>query len=139
MDTVDKKTRSKIMSKIRSKNTKPELLVRKYIFSKGYRYRIHNKNLPGNPDISIKKYKIAIFINGCFWHGHDCDIGHLPKSNADFWREKIEKNRKRDLQKETELLDLQYSVYTIWECELTKNKIESTLSKLIDFLTEKMK
>jgi len=139
MDTVDKKTRSEIMSKIRSKNTKPELLVRKFLFSKGYRYRIHNKKLPGSPDIVFTKNKIAIFINGCFWHGHDCDIFHLPKSNVEYWKEKLDKNRERDLVKKDELLKLDYKVYTIWECELVKSKIDETFNNLIDFLVQNKK
>lgn len=84
------------MSKISSKDTKPEILVRKFLFSKGFRYRINVKTLPGKPDIVLPKYKTIIFVNGCFWHGHNCKKGKLPSSNTDFWKEKISNNKSRD-------------------------------------------
>ena len=86
MDIVSKKKRSEIMSKIRSKNTKPEMTVRKYLSSKGYRYRLHDKKLPGKPDIVLKKKKIAIQVRGCFWHGHNCKLAHYPKTNRKYWK-----------------------------------------------------
>ena len=96
MDTVSKKKRSEIMSKIRGKNTKPEIIVRKYLFSKGHRYRLHDKKLPGKPDIVMKKKKIAIQVRGCFWHGHSCKLANYPKTNRKYWKDKIDNNRKRD-------------------------------------------
>ena len=87
------------MSKISSKDTKPEILVRKFLFSKGFRYRINVKTLPGKPDIVLPKYKTIIFVNGCFWHGHNCKKGKLPSSNTDFWKEKISNNKSRDAKK----------------------------------------
>ena len=111
--------RSDIMSKIGGKNTKPEILVRKFLFSKGFRYRINVKTLPGKPDIVLPKYKTVIFINGCFWHGHNCKKGKLPSSNIDFWREKISNNKSR--------------VIIIWQCEISKinNRIK-ILNKLLE-------
>ena len=95
-DIFSSQKRSDIMSKISGKNTKPEILVRKFLFSKGFRYRINVKTLPGKPDIVLPKYKTVIFINGCFWHGHNCKKGKLPSSNIDFWKEKISNNKSRD-------------------------------------------
>ena len=94
MDIWDKKKRSDVMAKIRSKDTKPEWIVRRYLYSRGYRYRKNVKGLPGTPDIVLRKYGIVIFIHGCFWHGHEVD-GHIPHSNVDFWRKKIERNKQR--------------------------------------------
>ena len=95
-DIFSQTKRSDIMSKISSKDTKPEILVRKFLFSKGFRYRINVKTLPGKPDIVLPKYKTIIFVNGCFWHGHNCKKGKLPSSNTDFWKEKISNNKSRD-------------------------------------------
>lgn len=116
------------MSRIRSKDTKPELIVRKYLWSRGYRYRKNDKRLPGTPDIVLKKYATVIFIHGCFWHGHD----HIrfPKTNADFWRKKIERNRQRDEEDKQKLKDMGWSVMTVWECQLKKDKREHTLREI---------
>ncbi len=105
------------MSKIRSRDTKPEWIVRRFLFSRGYRYRKNFKGLPGTPDIVLRKYGIVIFIHGCFWHGHDID-GHIPRSNTEFWRNKIERNKRRDIQNKEALKKLGWSVMTIWECQL---------------------
>ena len=131
MDNHDKKTRSYNMSMIRSKNTKPEELVRKYLFSQGFRYRKNVRKLPGCPDIVLPKYKTVIFVNGCFWHGHkDCKYFVWPKSNTEYWYQKIESNVKRD-KKNRELLKKQgWQVLTVWECELKKGKATETLKKL---------
>ncbi|MDE6345710.1 MAG: very short patch repair endonuclease [Muribaculaceae bacterium] len=117
MDVWDKKKRSVVMSKIRSRDTKPEWIVRRFLFSRGYRYRKNFKGLPGTPDIVLRKYGIVIFIHGCFWHGHDID-GHIPRSNTEFWRNKIERNKRRDIQNKEALKKLGWSVMTIWECQL---------------------
>ena len=107
MDVHDKKTRSYNMSQIKGKNTKPEELVRKYLFSQGFRYRKNDKRLPGSPDIVLPKYKTVIFINGCFWHGHrDCKYFVWPKSNGEFWRNKIYSNIERILERRSNLQDL---------------------------------
>src|SRR3989344_1575669 len=97
MDKIDAATRSRNMARIKAKNTKPELLLRKLLFSSGYRYRLHYR-LKGKPDIVFPKKKVAIFVNGCFWHGHGCKVDHISKSNTDFWIQKIDKNRNRDIE-----------------------------------------
>jgi DNA mismatch endonuclease (patch repair protein) len=120
--------RSYNMSRIHSKDTKPELIVRKYLWNLGYRYRKNDKRLPGTPDIVLKKYATVIFIHGCFWHGHE----HItwPKTNAEFWRKKIERNRQRDEEDKQKLKSMGWSVMTIWECQLTKKKREHTLREI---------
>lgn len=117
MDKISVSARSRNMSKIRSKNTKPEILLRKALFAKGLRYRIHY-NLPGKPDIVFPSKKIAIFVHGCFWHGHGCKIDHSPRSNKTFWKEKIKMNRIRDKRNETLLKANNWETLTYWECEI---------------------
>ena len=132
-DIFSSQKRSDIMSKISGKNTKPEILVRKFLFSKGFRYRINVKTLPGKPDIVLPKYKTVIFINGCFWHGHNCKKGKLPSSNIDFWKEKISNNKSRDDKKSDLLVKLGWKVIIIWQCEISKidNRIK-ILNKLLE-------
>lgn len=123
--------RSFNMSQIRSKNTKPEELVRKYLFSKGYRYRKNDSRLPGKPDIVLPKYKTVIFVNGCFWHGHEgCRYFVWPKNNADFWKAKISGNIQRDSQCHHRLTEQGWKVIVIWECELKKANRDATLDGL---------
>ena len=129
MDIWDKKKRSVVMSKIRSRDTKPEWIVRRYLFSRGYRYRKNVKGLPGTPDIVLRKYGIVIFIHGCFWHGHEID-GHIPHSNSEFWRKKIERNKLRDARDKEELKKLGWQVMTVWECQLKPNVREKTLLEI---------
>lgn len=133
MDVHDKKTRSYNMSQIKGKDTKPEEMVRKYLFAQGFRFRKNDKKLPGTPDIVLPKYKTVIFVNGCFWHGHEgCKYFVWPKSNPDFWKKKIETNISRDLQK-IELLQSQgWRVITVWECELKPVNRDARCKKLID-------
>lgn len=139
-DNLSKEVRSYNMRQIKAKNTKPEILVRKFLFSKGYRYRIHDKKLPGKPDIVLPKYKIVILINGCFWHGHEgCGYYILPKTNTDWWVAKIEKNKLRDVENQTKLLNKGWNILTIFECDLkssnrleTLNRIEQNLKNFID-------
>ncbi len=120
------------MSRIRGKNTKPEILVRKFLFSKGFRYRLHDKKLPGKPDIILPKYKAVIFINGCFWHGHqDCKYFTVPKSHTEWWLNKISRNQENDLISNSLLSAKNYRVITVWECQLKKNLMEETLQNLI--------
>ena len=129
------KQRSYNMSRIHSKDTSPELIVRKFLFSKGIRYRIHVSTLSGKPDIVIRKLKIIIFINGCFWHGHkECVLAKIPKSNTDFWIDKIKNNIMRDAKNNTNLKNSGWDLITIWECELTSMNKEKTLNKLMKFL-----
>lgn len=130
-DMFSKEQRSRCMSHIRSKNTKPELIVRKYLFSRGFRYRIHVKSLPGTPDIVLPKYSTCIFINGCFWHGHEgCKYFILPKTRTDWWKTKIERNIKRDKEERIQLRDLGWHVIQVWECQLKPNKKEETLNSI---------
>ena len=125
-------TRSYNMSQIKGKNTKPEMLVRKFLFSKGFRYRLHVKNLPGNPDIVLPKYKTVIFVNGCFWHGHKgCRYFVLPKTRTEWWLQKIKGTWLRDKEAEIKLQVLGWKVIVIWECELKNIKKEDRLTKLI--------
>lgn len=132
-DIFSSQKQSDIMSKISGKNTKPEILVRKFLFSKGFRYRINVKTLPGKPDIVLPKYKTVIFINGCFWHGHNCKKGKLPSSNIDFWKEKISNNKSRDDKNSDLLVKLGWKVIIIWQCEVSKidNRIK-ILNKLLE-------
>lgn len=130
IDKHSKEIRSFNMSQIRSKDTKPEILVRKYLFSKGFRYRKNVKYLPGTPDIVLPKYKTVIFVNGCFWHMHNCENFVMPKSNIDYWKRKLENNVLSDKKNYQKLKILGWSILTIWECELKKNKVNKTLISL---------
>lgn len=130
-DNHSKEVRSINMSHIRSTNSKPEEIVRKYLFAEGFRYRKNVKKLPGCPDIVLSKYKTVIFVNGCFWHKHDCPRFVWPSSNQDYWRPKILRNIERDNQSRKELETLGWKVITVWECELKKNVLNETLGKLI--------
>ncbi len=134
-DVHDIETRSYNMSQIRSKNTKPEMIVRKYLFSKGFRYKIHDKRLPGKPDIVLPKYRTVIFVHGCFWHGHEgCKYFSIPKTNSDWWKEKIQKNKKLDI-KYLHALEFEgWKVMRIFECELKSQTIERTLLQLVNDL-----
>lgn len=123
MDVHDKKTRSYNMSCIKGKNTKPEEKVRKYLFSQGFRYRKNYKKLPGTPDIVLPRYRTVIFVNGCFWHGHEgCRYFVIPKTNTEFWLNKIEANRERDKRKTDALIALGWNVIVVWECQLKNDR-----------------
>lgn len=118
-DTMTPEQRSRCMAAIKGKDTKPELIVRKYLFSRGLRFRIQVSKLPGKPDIVLPKYKTVIFVNGCFWHGHEgCKYFRLPKSNVEFWKEKIERNVARDVRNEAELKAQGWRVLRVWECDI---------------------
>ena len=117
---------------IKGKNTKPEIIVRKYLFKAGLRFRVHVKNLPGKPDIVLPKYKTVIFVNGCFWHGHDdCQYYVVPKTRTDWWLKKIARNKELDFESLLKLTSAGWQVYTVFECELKKEKINQTLSQLL--------
>ena len=130
--------RSRNMAAIKGKDTKPEMIVRKYLFSRGLRYRVNNRKLPGSPDIVLKKYKTVVFVDGCFWHGHkDCKYFRLSKSNVDFWRHKIAMNVSRDYANNVDLKLAGWKVIRIWECEIkTKTKREEVLQHLYANITQ---
>ena len=128
-DTKTPAERSENMSRIRSTNTKPEEIVRKYLFSHGFRYRKNDKRYPGKPDIVLPKYRTIIFVNGCFWHMHGCSRSRLPRSNEEYWKPKIERNIKRDAENKQKLEAAGWNVIIVWECELKKRTSEERLSR----------
>ena len=130
-DNLSSEDRRKNMSHIRSKNSKPEELVRKYLFAHGFRYRKNVAKLPGKPDIVLPKYCTVIFVNGCFWHKHDCPRFVWPASNTEYWTKKILGNVERDLANHKLLEDAGWKVLTVWECELKKDRAEYTLEVLV--------
>ena len=130
MDNVTKKKRSEIMSRIRSKNTKPEMAVRKYLSSRGYKYRLHDKKLPGKPDIVLKWKKIAIQVRGCFWHGHNCKLANYPKTNRKYWKDKINNNRKRDRKNDRLIKKMGYQLIVINECKIRNKKLNIKFNRL---------
>jgi len=129
MDIWDKERRSRCMASIHSKDTKPELTVRRYLYSHGYRFRKNVRRLPGSPDIVLRKYGIVIFVHGCFWHGHETHI-HIPKSNKEYWAAKIARNRRRDEECKEKLRQMGWSVITVWECQLTPRLRVRTLAEI---------
>lgn len=136
VDKVNQEQRRLNMSHIRNKETKIEIKVRKWLYRNGLRYRKNNRMILGTPDISIAKYKIAIFINGCFWHGHEgCKLASVPKTNTEFWTNKINKNKERDIRVETELKKQGWNVIIIWECQLGKD-FEITMNNLYSQINE---
>ncbi len=134
-DVHTKEQRSYNMSRIRNKDTKPEMVVRKFLFSKGFRYRLHAKNLPGKPDIVLPKYKTVVFINGCFWHGHEaCKFYVVPKTRTDWWLSKINNNKEKD-QKVIQVFKAKgWQIITVWECQLKKEAKEITLNNLAEMI-----
>jgi DNA mismatch endonuclease (patch repair protein) len=119
------------MSKVHSNATKPEIIVRRWLWSHGYRYRLNVKSIPGKPDIVLRKYRTAIFVNGCFWHGHEgCSKYVIPKSNTEFWTSKIERNKERDEKEYEALQEAGWQVIVIWECQLKKAKTEGIMRKV---------
>ncbi|RQO40181.1 very short patch repair endonuclease [Chryseobacterium sp. KBW03] len=131
-DVHSKEIRSFNMSKIKGKNTKPELLVRKFLFSQGFRYRLHDKKLPGKPDIILPKYKTVIFVNGCFWHGHEgCKYFVVPKTRTEWWLDKINRNIEKDKENKIILTNTGWKVIEIWECELKASVRDIHLDNII--------
>lgn len=137
-DNHTKEVRSMNMSHIRSVNSKPEEMVRKYLFAKGLRYRKNVRSLPGKPDIVLRKYKTVIFVNGCFWHKHDCGRFVLPSSNTDYWIKKISGNVERDVNNIAKLEAQGWRVLTIWECQLKKKVAGRNLAKLYESIINKI-
>jgi DNA mismatch endonuclease, patch repair protein len=132
MDRISPEIRSKNMSRIRSKNTVPELMFRKALYNRGYRYRIHFK-LPGRPDVVFVSKRLVIFIHGCFWHGHDCKLNHIPKTHSDFWKNKVAKNRERDALNILKLKESGWQVLVFWECEIL-TRLEKVLKKTLSVI-----
>jgi DNA mismatch endonuclease (patch repair protein) len=132
-DIFSKAKRSEIMSKISGKETKPEIIVRKHLFSHGFRYRKNEKKLPGKPDIVLPKYKTVIFVHGCFWHGHqNCKKSALPQTNHEFWENKIQKNIERDKSKQKELKKLGWKIITVWQCQIKSRELfEKTMKRTV--------
>lgn len=134
MDNVSEETRARMMSGIKGKNTRPELLVRRYLHARGLRYRLHDRNLAGSPDLVLKRFKVAIFVHGCFWHRHHgCRYATTPKTRREFWVSKLEKNRTRDEASQQKLLMQGWRVAVVWECDLRRSS-ETTLAGLHDFV-----
>lgn len=133
MDVFSREKRSQIMSRVSGRNTKPEIAVRSLLHNMGYRFRLHRKDLPGKPDITLPKYKKVIFVHGCFWHGHaDCPRSKRPTTNQEFWREKLDKNIERDKSAVKALKQLGWEVMTVWSCEV--NDTNKLIIKLFSFL-----
>lgn len=134
-DIYSKEKRSYLMSLIRSQNTKPEIMVRKYLFSKGFRFRVNVKKLPGTPDIVLPKYRTVIFIHGCFWHGHGtCKIAHLPKTRTEWWEKKINRNIERDNSIRRKLKEMGWRTMVVWECQLVPKQRQTTMQGIVDLL-----
>jgi DNA mismatch endonuclease, patch repair protein len=131
MDIWTKQKRSEVMSRIKGKNTKPEMILRSELFRQGFRFRVHHKDLPGKPDIVLSKYRTVIFVHGCFWHFHkDCREGRIPSSNSKFWKEKFKNNVAKDIKHKQDCEALGWNVIIVWECEIEK-RLNETMDKLI--------
>lgn len=137
VDVVPADVRSRMMSGIRGKNTRPEMLIRKGLFALGLRYRVHGKGLPGRPDLVFHKYKSVVFVDGCFWHGHDCPLFKWPSSNVDFWRNKILRNRELDRVNSKSLKSQGWRIFRIWECALkgpSKRPLEEVVTRTASWI-----
>ncbi|MBR8348869.1 very short patch repair endonuclease [Burkholderia ambifaria] len=136
-DITDTATRSRMMSGIRGKNTKPELVVRKALYERGLRYRLHVRSLAGSPDLVLPRHKAVIFVHGCFWHQHNCALFKMPSSRTEFWKEKLNRNRERDREHMAKLLQDGWRVAVVWECSLRiaiKSNDESFFNRLADWI-----
>lgn len=132
MDTITPEARSALMSRIRSKNTKPEVTVRSILHAMGYRFRLHKKDLPGRPDIVLPRHKKIVLVQGCFWHGHNCKLASKPKSNSDYWSKKISGNKERDNVNSAALRNCGWEILELWECEIRRNdNLEERLRKFM--------
>jgi len=137
MDTLTAAQRSRVMAAIHGRDTKPEMVVRRYLFARGFRFRVNYARLPGHPDIVLRKYRTVVFVNGCFWHGHDCGAYRPPKTNEEFWTRKITRNQERDREEQRALARMGWHCVTVWECELkpavkmrTLQALEYTLNRI---------
>ena len=129
-DNHTKEVRSYNMSRIRAKNSKPEIIVRRFLFSKGFRFRINDKRFPGKPDIVLPKYNTVIFVNGCFWHKHDCPRFVWPKSNTEYWNQKIARNAERDMEHYEKLADMGWKVIVVWECQINNERLNMLMNEI---------
>lgn len=137
-DMYSRKRRSEIMASITSRDTQPELRVRSVLHKMGYRFRLHSKDLPGKPDVILPKWRVAVLVHGCFWHGHNCCEGHVPKSNTGYWESKLERNRRRDEENERLLNFLGWRLIVIWECQTySLPKLEERLREAMYPVEEK--
>lgn len=135
-EKISQEVRSRMMSGIRGRDTKPELQVRKYLHAEGYRFRLFRKDLPGRPDIVLPKWKTVVFVHGCFWHGHlGCPLFRIPKTRTEFWTNKIGRNSQRDQEAIQKLLDLRWRVAVVWECALRADT-QTTLNALVEFVRD---
>ncbi len=134
-DRISAETRSRLMSRVKNRNTAPELTVRRALHRMGYRFRLHRKNLPGHPDITLPRHKKVIFVHGCFWHGHDCPRGKRPTTNQAFWDAKIDRNIKRDAKARAGIIEARWDVLVIWDCQVKKQELLNTI--LSKFMSEK--
>jgi len=141
MDVFDKETRSRNMAAIKGQNTRPEMIVRHYLHSKGFRYRLHSRNLPGKPDLTMPKFNAVVFVHGCFWHRHNrCRFATMPSSNTEFWGKKLTGNKERDKARKTDLRKLGWRVLTVWECGLRSSRNrERNLEKIKSWLLSEKK
>lgn len=131
-DVVDRETRSRMMSGIRGRNTKPELVVRKYLHAAGMRFRLHDRSLPGAPDLVLPKYKTAVQVRGCFWHQHPgCKHAYMPKTNTAFWSEKLRGNMERDARNDAALKSLGWRVLVVWECSISKSLLDTLVMRIL--------
>lgn len=137
-DVVDVATRSRMMAGIQGKNTKPEILIRKALHARGFRFRLHVKDLPGKPDLVLPKYRALIFVHGCFWHGHGCRYFKLPQTRPEFWLEKIGKNQRRDSLQEEALIAMGWRVLVVWECAVRSMRKDKS-SLLVDLIASWLK
>ncbi|MBF6025350.1 very short patch repair endonuclease [Lysobacter niastensis] len=134
-DVVSPEVRSRMMASIRSRNTKPEMLVRRFLHRLGFRYRLSPRDLPGRPDLALPRHKVAVFVHGCFWHGHHgCRFATVPATRTDFWVAKIAANKVRDHANEEKLRDLGWRVAVVWECALRSNS-DHAIGRVVDFIT----
>ncbi|MDQ7981389.1 very short patch repair endonuclease [Paraburkholderia sp. SARCC-3016] len=136
VDIVDAATRSRMMSGIRGRNTKPEILIRSLLHRRGFRFRLDARDLPGRPDIVLPRYRAVVFVHGCFWHGHDCHLFKWPQTRVEFWREKIDRNRSNDAKVTAALRERGWRVATVWECALrgANRDLDGVLQRLVDWL-----
>lgn len=131
IDIVSPHTRSRMMSGIKGKNTKQEILIRKALFKRGFRYRLHERNIPGRPDLVLKKHNAVVFINGCFWHCHDCHLFKWPQTRTEFWSKKLDSNRLRDIRNQQQLEKEGWRVLIVWECAI-RGRQKQPLDKIVD-------